>query len=226
LRIVTQSLEDLDKGIKGLVVISSELELLNEALYAARVPQLWQSMYPSLKPLGPWVRDLGRRLAQLRRWALDAPPKVFWLPGFTFPTGFLTALLQTSSRKNGVPIDALSWDFVVMNSNESSITMQPKEGGYVNGLFLEGARWDADAGCLAEPLAMELYCAMPIIHFKPVENRKRSKGLYNCPMYLYPIRTGTRERPSFMVDVDLRSGPRDDTFWIKRGTALLLALDY
>lgn len=66
---------------------------------------------------------------------------------------------------------------------------------------------------------------MPIIHFRPVENKKKSsKGVYSCPLYLYPIRTGTRERPSFMVNVDLRSGAADPDHWIMRGTALLLSL--
>ncbi len=60
---------------------------------------------------------------------------------------------------------------------------------------------------------------------RPVENKKKNqKGIYTCPLYLYPVRTGTRERPSFMTNVDLRSGASDPDHWIMRGTALLLAL--
>ncbi len=60
---------------------------------------------------------------------------------------------------------------------------------------------------------------------RPVENKKKSqKGIYVCPLYLYPVRTGTRERPSFMINVDLRSGAVDADHWIMRGTALLLSL--
>ena len=66
---------------------------------------------------------------------------------------------------------------------------------------------------------------MPIFLFKPVENKKKStKGIYSCPMYLYPIRTGSRERPSFMIMVELKSGSADPDHWFKRGTALLLSL--
>jgi dynein heavy chain len=58
-----------------------------------------------------------------------------------------------------------------------------------------------------------------------VENKKKAaKGVYSCPLYLYPVRTGTRERPSFMTHVDLRSGGADPDHWVMRGTALLLAL--
>ena len=72
---------------------------------------------------------------------------------------------------------------------------------------------------------MELIVPMPIVHFKPVEGKKKSsRGVYNCPMYLYPVRTGTRERPSYMGSVDLRAGVADADAWIMRGTALLLSL--
>ena len=92
-------------------------------------------------------------------------------------------------------------------------------------MFLEGAGWDYENGCLCEPEPMELIVPMPIVLFKPVENRKRGgKGLYACPLYLYPLRTGTRERPSFMISVDLKSGAAEPDHWVMRGTALLLAL--
>jgi dynein heavy chain len=42
----------------------------------------------------------------------------------------------------------------------------PKEGVYVSGLYLEGAGWDYEAGCLTEPQPMELIVPMPIILFK------------------------------------------------------------
>jgi dynein heavy chain len=57
---------------------------------------------------------------------------------------------------------------------------------YVKGMYLEGAGWDPEAGCLVEPEPMELIVPMPIMHFKPVENkRKGNKGIYICPLYMY-----------------------------------------
>lgn len=56
-------------------------------------------MYPSMKPLASWTRDLIQRIEQLAKWSETArPPHIFWMSGFTFPTGFLTAVLQTSAR--------------------------------------------------------------------------------------------------------------------------------
>ena len=54
---------------------------------------------------------------------------------------------------------------------------------------------------------MELIVDMPIVHFKPTDNKKKNaKGIYSCPLYMYPVRTGSRERPSFMTFVDLKGG--------------------
>ena len=158
-------------------------------------------------------------------WCEKGPPKVFWLAGFTYPMGFLTALMQTSARNNNVSIDTLGWDFPIQAVDEKDVTAAPKDGALVKGLHLEGAGWNWEHSCLCEPEPMELIYSMPMIHFKPVEAKKsKGKGLYACPLYMYPLRTGSRERPSFMLPIDLKSGSVEGDFWTKRGTALLLSL--
>jgi len=224
LSVIRRSLVDLRNTINGVVLISTELQRVYESLFTGAVPELWQQAYPSLKSLGAWTRDLIDRVAQLRQWADVGIPKVFWLGGLTFPLGFLTALLQASAQHINVPIDSLAFDFVVQNLSEAVIQQPAKEGAFVKGLFLDGARWDQDQGALSEPLPGELTASMPIVWFKPVENRKKSgKGFYPCPLYLYPIRSGTVENPSFVIEVDLKCGNHDQAFWTKRGTALLLS---
>jgi len=230
---VDKSLRDLQDGIRGLIVISSELEVVFDCLLQNKVPPTWKSGYYTLKPLSSWMTDLNERIKQLATWiAKRTPPKVFWLSGFTFPNGFLTALLQTSARSNGVPIDSLTWDFEVHREDEKAIQSPPKDGAYIKGFYLEGARWDTENWNLEEPMPMQLYAEMPIINFKPVDLKKaKDKGTYSCPVYRYPIRTGTRENPSYVLSVKLRLPPiahgsikSSPSFWIKRGTALLLSL--
>merc|ERR1712185_810713 len=210
LKMLSSMLKQLVLAVQGLVSITPLLEEVMGSLLDFKVPKVWGKTYPSIKALAPWIGD--------------ALPKVFWLPSFTYPTGFLTALLQTSARKNGIAIDTLSWEFPIINQDPSSITQYAKDGAYIRGLFLEGARWDSDNGFLPEPIPMELMATMPVIHFKPVENKKKvTKGIYSCPLYMYPIRTGSRERPSYVSSVELKSGRAAPELWIKRGTALLLA---
>jgi len=71
---------------------------------------------------------------------------------------------------------------------------------------------------------MELYVKMPVIHFKPIQKRSRAlQNNYEAPLYYYPIRAGTVDRDSFIMKIDLKSGDNPASFWIKRGTALLLS---
>jgi dynein heavy chain len=147
------------------------------------------------------------------------------LSGFTYPTGFLKALQQQQARREQVSIDQYGWEFLVLPGEDKTIMHGAKDGAYIRGVYLEGAGWDADAICLAEPNAMELIVPMPIIHFRPKrrEGKLKMKGQYSCPLYMYPVRTGTRERPSFVIGVDVSTGASEPEHWTKRGAALLLS---
>uniref|UniRef100_H2ZI81 Dynein axonemal heavy chain 2 n=1 Tax=Ciona savignyi TaxID=51511 RepID=H2ZI81_CIOSA len=226
--IMRQSLVDLEKGIQGLVLMSSDLEETFQCIFEGRVPSMWEKTYPSLKPLGAWTRDLVARVELFAKWAETAhPPTIFWMSAFTFPTGFLTAVLQTSARANAVSVDSLSWEFIVSTVDDNHITVVPKDGVWVRGLFLEGAGWDKKSSCLVEANPMQLNCAIPTIHFKPSEAKKKSgKGIFSCPCYYFPNRAGSAGRSSFVVAVDLKAGSASSDHWVKRGTALLMSLDH
>eukprot|EP00488_Nonionellina_sp_1-RS-2012_P001363 TRINITY_DN2188_c0_g1_i1.p2 TRINITY_DN2188_c0_g1~~TRINITY_DN2188_c0_g1_i1.p2 ORF type:complete len:103 (-),score=30.97 TRINITY_DN2188_c0_g1_i1:401-709(-) len=99
-----------------------------------------------------------------------------------FPSGFLTALLQSMARTQCIAIDNLKWEFNVLNNiddlNGETISNHPKEGAYIYGLHLEGAGWNCNDGCLCDPIAMKLNTQMPVIHFKPMErtsNKQKDK---------------------------------------------------
>ncbi len=81
------SLVDLQKGIKGLVVMSSELERIFKAFLTKDVPVYWsKKAYLSLKPLGSWMHDLIQRIEFMTGW-VEADPKSYWLSAFFFPQG-------------------------------------------------------------------------------------------------------------------------------------------
>merc|ERR1719410_786182 len=219
------SIKLLQKGLQGFVVISMEQEEVLAALFQGTVPKSWLYAYPSLKPLSSWMPDLADRIELLNVWGFQGVPKVFWLGGVTYPTSLLTALLQASARKSMVSVDSLNFEFIVQTVDESGITSLPKDGAFMKSMILEGAKWDANTMALSDAETMQLFSPMPIVHFKPVTRKKAATdGIYSCPLYLYPIRTGSRERPSFMIWVELKSGQYAPDLWTKRGAALLLSV--
>ncbi|KAJ3004540.1 UNVERIFIED_CONTAM: Dynein heavy chain 6, axonemal [Siphonaria sp. JEL0065] len=114
LKVVKSSLGYLIKAVKGLVVMSSELELVFQSLLNNEVPKSWATVaYPSLKPLAAWVKDLHLRIEELSLWIDNGQPPCFWLPGFFFPQGFLTGVLQNMARKYNIPIDSLMFAYKV-----------------------------------------------------------------------------------------------------------------
>ena len=224
--LLRSSLEELEKGIKGLVLISPELEAVLGSLFENKVPKSWSFAYFSLKPLATWMRDLTERYAFLSNWAAKSAPHVFWIGAFTYPTGFTTSLLQRYSRRGGAPsIDKLEFDFIPIPKQVKDVTEPSKDGSYITGLYLEGAKWNFEKMCLQEPDVMELTVLMPIIQFKPIQKRvKPPQNVYECPCYYYPIRQGTVDKDSFMLKIDLKLGEQPPDFWVKRGTALVMSL--
>lgn len=228
LRVMKANFIDLRRGIQGLVVMSADLEEILTCLYNGHVPPMWKKTYPSQKPLAAWMRDLVERIDFFRQWAITGrQPLIYWMSAFTFPTGFLTAVLQNAARANSVSIDTLSWEFPVMTLDDVNIVEQPRDGVYVKGLFLEGAGWDKKRAFLTDAAPMQLVCSMPTIHFKPVEKKVIKKNVYAAPCYYYPNRAGEGGASawSFVIAVDLKSGEHSPEYWVKRGTALLMSLD-
>ena len=85
LDVIRNSLSNIQKAVKGLVVMSHDLEVLGNSLFVNRVPSMWKARsYPSLKPLSGYVTDQQERLAFFKDWLDNKPPAVFWVSGFFF----------------------------------------------------------------------------------------------------------------------------------------------
>eukprot|EP00741_Cyanophora_paradoxa_P024436 tig00022075_g23593.t1 len=225
-----KSLDELKRAIKGLVVMSADLEMMFNNMLYQKVPHQWSNVaYPSLKPLGAWVSDLLERVEFLRKWLKDGPPNAFWISGFFFPQGFMTGALQTYARKTKIPIDSLTFRAEVTDFPWDGVTSQPENGTYIYGLYMEGARWDKIGRCINESQPGELFTPMPVMWMEPVPlDAPKTPNMYTCPVYKISTRAGTLSTTghstNFVTTVELPSRMHPD-HWIRRGVALLSNLD-
>lgn len=231
LSVIKQSLNDLLKALKGLVVMSQQLENMANSLFINQVPSMWAAKaYPSLKPLAAWVTDLVERMKFLQNWIDNGIPSAFWISGFFFPQAFLTGTLQNFARKKVISIDTISFGFEVLKPSVAELTQHPEDGCYIYGFFAEGMRWDHNAHQLTESRPKELYTEMPALWLKPEGDRQvPNQGIYNCPVYKTLTRAGTLSTTghstNFVFTVELPTD-KEQKHWIKRGVAMLCALDY
>lgn len=57
---------------------------------------------------------------------------------------------QNYARRHRIPIDAITFDYTCMPADMHPEAAPAEGGAYVNGMFVEGARWDHDTAQLAE----------------------------------------------------------------------------
>jgi dynein heavy chain len=248
--VLHETLRLLPLALKGLVVLSAELEAMATAVFDQRVPVTWTNKaYPSLKPLNAWFKDLVERLKFIQTWIDEGVPPSYWISGFFFPQGFLTAILQNFARKYAQPIDTVAFSFIMRPEDPKDLPGKPEDGCYIFGIFLEGARWSEEDRSLVDPRPKELFAGCPVIHMMPIQHRETpTEGIYRCPLYKVLTRTGvlstTGHSTNFVTWLELPSNREtiyrstlvsetnmqglfcDNADWVRGGVAAFCALRF
>uniref|UniRef100_A0A674HTA8 Dynein axonemal heavy chain 17 n=1 Tax=Taeniopygia guttata TaxID=59729 RepID=A0A674HTA8_TAEGU len=216
---IRRSLKELDLGLQGELTITSEMEELSNALFYDSVPESWtRYAYPSLLSLANWYADLLLRIRELEVWSTDfVLPATVWLAGFFNPQSFLTAIMQSTARKKQWPLDKMCLAVDVTKKTREEITFPPREGSYVHGLFMEGARWDVPSGSIADARMKELTPEMPVILLRAIPvDRMDTINVYECPVYKTRMRG-----PTYVWTFNLKTKEKAAK-WVLAGVALLL----
>jgi len=218
-REVRRSLKELNLGLKGELTVTPEMESLQDALFLDVVPGSWTKLaYPSMFLLGQWYSDLLKRIKELEIWTSEFQlPAAVWLGGLFNPQSFLTAIMQTTARKNEWPLDKMCLSVDVTKEERGELGGAPREGAYACGLFMEGARWDSQTSQIAESKLKELTPVMPVLFIKAIPvDKKETKNIYECPVY----KTKSRG-PTFVWTFNLKTKEKAAK-WVLGGVALLL----
>ncbi|KAF4325330.1 hypothetical protein BBO99_00000392 [Phytophthora kernoviae] len=239
LEIMTDSLAELELGFRGDVPMTEAMERLQTCLYYERVPDNWlAAACPSRRSLAPWLANLQQRIAQLQEWISSAPdlPLVLWLPGLFNPQAFLTAVLQTAARKHGVELDSLRITADVTKRTVDTVDAPARDGQFVHGLYLEGARWDLGNSVLEGSIPREMYVTMPVLTCRAIVNtvNKDSSGgssggnsskqggvggtgnIFECPVYR------TQQRGPTLIFVSPLRTKVPPAKWVLAGVAMLM----
>lgn len=228
--VMKASLHQLGRAIKGEVVMSGELEVMYNCFVYQKVPPTWEEAgYPCLKPLASWVEDFMARIDFMQKWLKEGPRLYYWLSGFFFPQGFMTAVKQTYSRDYKIAVDTLMIGCEMTAYDPKDIKKPPAIGAYVYGMFMEGGRFNRTAMRMDDSSPRQLLDVMPCIWLKPVISAEyQPKNVYDCPLYKTSIRAGTLSTTghstNFVVSLPIPTVVSED-HWIRRGCAMLCMKD-
>ena len=123
---------------KNLMFI--HVKITNTIQLITQVPPAWtKKAYDSLNGLSAWYADLLLRIKELEGWTSDFNlPSSVWLPGFFNPQSFLTAIMQSTARKNELPLDKMCLVCEVTKKlTREEIPSPPRDGANVHGLYME-----------------------------------------------------------------------------------------
>jgi len=218
---MNRSLADLKKALVGEIAMSSELDELGTGIFNGQLPGMWRKLTPATdKSLGSWMLFHQRRYSQYKAWVDEGEPKVIWLSGLSIPETYTAALVQTTCRRYGWPLDKSTlYTKVTPHTSVSQVTERLTDGCYVTGLYIEGAAWDVERRCLVRQAPKVLVQELPILQIIPVELSKlQLHGTLKVPMYITQQRRNAMG-VGLMMDCDLDSNEHS-SHWVLQGVAL------
>ena len=233
---IRKSLGDLQLGLQGALNISEAMDKMMTSMFMDQIPAMWEKQaWRTLKTLPVWFVDVLERCTMFKDWSDSLKmPASLWLSGCSNPMAFVTAVMQVTARAYTWALDEVETFTDITTMDWDLAEGQPEEGAYVHGIYIEGARWDREAGELRDSFLRELAPQMPIIHLKAIPAKERRlDGYYDCPVYYVSQRGGGNPPGSYVFFGQLKtSEPTVNTLygvyqykWVLAGVGMLLQIE-
>ncbi|XP_030875567.1 dynein heavy chain 10, axonemal [Leptonychotes weddellii] len=223
---MSKSLAELQRALAGEVGMSNELDDVARSLFLGQIPSIWRKLAPdTLKSLGNWMLYFLRRFSQYTLWVTESEPSVMWLSGLHIPESYLTALVQATCRKNNWPLDRSTlFTQVTKFQDADEVNERAGQGCFVSGLYLEGADWDVERGCLIKSKPKVLVVDLPILKIIPIEaHRLKLQNTFRTPVYTTSMRRNAMG-VGLVFEADLFTS-KHISHWVLQGVCLTLNSD-
>jgi len=224
LTIIKETMTTLLSALQGRVLYDEQMRLLCKSILSNRIPKEWlPNSYPSTYSLSVYLQDLKTRVSFFDNWLRNGRPTVFRLGAFFHPEEFLSSIMQYYSRKHNVTYDHLVWSSSILDFvSPGDITSHPNDGVYIDGVIIEGAKWDSSKKHLAECSQVEIASPLPIIHLIPTDRKPTTEMTYECPLYWTRQRSlKCLETENAIMTLYLPTRNDSDT-WIQRSVAAFI----
>lgn len=220
------SISDLKKALNGEIGMSADLDSLGSSFFNGFLPPMWVKLAPPTeKSLVNWIAHFDRRNKQYRDWIDVEEPKVIWLSGLHIPESYLTGLIQATCRQKQWALDkSTMYTNVTKIRDPKEVTKRLEQGTYVQGLYIEGAKWSMEKDCLDYQNPKELVDEMPLVQIIPVEaNKLKLRGTIRTPVYITQARRNAMG-VGLVFEADIKSNLHE-SHWVLQGVAMCLNTD-
>jgi dynein heavy chain len=214
-----RSFGELELGLQGALSMTEQMQTLFNEIFLDRVPEVFDKVnFATQRGLSSWFDNLNARYQQISDWTAElVTPKVTMLSYFFNPMSFLTAIMQHTAINFNYDLDQMALVCDVTKRMPDQIDVAARDGAYVYGVRMEGARFDHGIGSIEESKMKDLYPRLPVIAIRSLPAGKVDrKDQYECPLYKTQARG-----PTFVASLWLRTkhNPRR---WVIGGVGCLL----
>ncbi|CAF1414036.1 unnamed protein product [Rotaria sordida] len=248
LELIHATCHDLRRALVGETVVSEILEETQRTLLMHEMPRIWKKKsYPSTKSLRAWIADNLVRITFFKEWTRlivtyvedknPSPlPSIFNIGAFYYPKGLFSAILQSSARSIGLPIDQLKFTYQVLDNNEERQILQSStsindiaNGITIDGIYIDGAQWDNEHHQIVDCTSQQRTHRLPPLLCKLIPKSIEdvdSTNVYECPVYLTALRAvSASEAAKHLVGTITIPCSETESFWTTRSIAGILEVN-